>query len=306
MKLTRKNFIGPLCAMLGIIGFVFIAGLSAHSAYAQNTDYHALQPLPYATDNGGVTNLTKYIAGMFQLVIALTTFISVIAIIIGGFQYITADTIGGKSGGRERIVNALTGLILAIASYLILYTINPNLTQFNFNLSFQRAPTGAVNNAPGTGGGAGSTGTTPIGSAIDPVAAEASLEASGITLSSTGNCTAQIAGCTSLIGIQATTITGIEALKASCTGCNNLVITGGTEPGHTDGDLSHANGYKVDISDHSADGAALTAYLNNQVTAQTGEAPVPNVPSTIVQNGYTYTVMHETNPSHWDIKVIKN
>jgi hypothetical protein len=43
------------------------------------------------------------------------------------------DAITGKEEGKARIQRALGGLLLALASYIILYTINPNLVSLNLN-----------------------------------------------------------------------------------------------------------------------------------------------------------------------------
>lgn len=53
---------------------------------------------------------------------------AMIMLVIGGMQYMVA---GEKDPGpaKERIKNAIWGLILALCSYLILYTINPDLTK---------------------------------------------------------------------------------------------------------------------------------------------------------------------------------
>jgi hypothetical protein len=61
------------------------------------------------------------------LVIALAVLLAIIMTIWGGFKYMTVESVTGKSGARKTIQDAVTGLLLALASYLILYTINPDL-----------------------------------------------------------------------------------------------------------------------------------------------------------------------------------
>lgn len=54
------------------------------------------------------------------------------AIVYGGIKYtVSAGNPSGKSDGREWIYGALWGLLLLLGSYLILHTINPNLTNLN-------------------------------------------------------------------------------------------------------------------------------------------------------------------------------
>ena len=53
---------------------------------------------------------------------------------IGGLQYMSTDAISGKQEGKERITQALFGLGLAIASWLILATISPTLLKVNLTV----------------------------------------------------------------------------------------------------------------------------------------------------------------------------
>jgi hypothetical protein len=46
-------------------------------------------------------------------------------IVLGGFLYTTSDAINDKEDGREKIKNAIAGLVIILCSYLILRTINP-------------------------------------------------------------------------------------------------------------------------------------------------------------------------------------
>ncbi len=64
-------------------------------------------------------------------------------------------------------------------------------------------------------------------------------------------------GCTSLDGVTATTLLGAVQLKNDCQ-CS-LKITGGTEQGHAQGTLSHANGNKLDFQPNST----LDKYIQN-------------------------------------------
>ncbi|MBP9761041.1 MAG: hypothetical protein KBD15_02260 [Candidatus Magasanikbacteria bacterium] len=75
--------------------------------------------------------LGEYIASLYTYGIALMSVIAVIMIIISGLQWVLS---GGESGtidsAKKRIGGALIGLVLAIGSYTILYSINPQLVVF--------------------------------------------------------------------------------------------------------------------------------------------------------------------------------
>lgn len=100
-----------------------------------NTNYNLLQPLP-AVDGGdaitkfpvGTTGaLGKYLNLMIKLIIGLCAVAAVVMIVVGGIQWSASELISGKEDAKQRIWNAVLGLILALCSWLILYTINPDL-----------------------------------------------------------------------------------------------------------------------------------------------------------------------------------
>lgn len=68
------------------------------------------------------------LARLYIFGVGVVAVLAVIMLVIGGVQYMVA---GDKDPGpaKERIKNAIWGLILALTSYLILYTINPDLVK---------------------------------------------------------------------------------------------------------------------------------------------------------------------------------
>lgn len=108
-------------------------------------EYTLLEPLPCiagtSTDKTcgpnnttETINLNDYIGYVFKFSIALAAFLAVIMIIIGGFQYMTSETPFSKSDGKEKIWNAVTGLLMVLASYLILATIDPRLVEIKTSI----------------------------------------------------------------------------------------------------------------------------------------------------------------------------
>jgi len=79
-------------------------------------------------------SLGNYLSLIFKTLIGLAGGISVLNIVIGGFEYILSEVPGVKTSGKERIRNSLVGLILALAAWLILYTINPDLVNLSLTL----------------------------------------------------------------------------------------------------------------------------------------------------------------------------
>lgn len=75
--------------------------------------------------------ITQYVTGLYQYLVAIGGFVAAVMLMIGGFQYLTAGGDTGKvSKGKERIIDSVVGLLVILGSYLILRTINPDLTDF--------------------------------------------------------------------------------------------------------------------------------------------------------------------------------
>ena len=102
-----------------------------------NNAYVPLTSLPGVTDvNVGANgNVSSYLGNMYTLGIMIATALAVIMIMWGGIEYMSTDSMGGKEGGKEKVTNALFGLILALSSWLILNTINHQLISSNLTLT---------------------------------------------------------------------------------------------------------------------------------------------------------------------------
>ncbi|MEK7623665.1 MAG: hypothetical protein AAB408_03280 [Patescibacteria group bacterium] len=69
--------------------------------------------------------LGQYIAAVYRYAVAIASIIAIVMIIVGGFELIISG--GGEmvQGAKTRIGNAVTGLVIALGSYVLLYAINP-------------------------------------------------------------------------------------------------------------------------------------------------------------------------------------
>lgn len=119
----------------------------AQPGYSKNC-YEFLAPIPGFTSEGGDIvvlpdgriaikdlsgfQLGDYVQSLFNVALGTLMVLSVIMIVIAGVQYMTVESIYGKSDAKKRIVGAITGLILALGIFLILKTINPRLLEINF------------------------------------------------------------------------------------------------------------------------------------------------------------------------------
>jgi len=66
----------------------------------------------------------------------------VMMIVIGGVEYIISGANESMRGeAKKRIENAIWGLVMALVSYLVLYTINPSLVDLENNRFFKAKTT---------------------------------------------------------------------------------------------------------------------------------------------------------------------
>jgi hypothetical protein len=73
---------------------------------------------------------------VFTTLIAIVIILTVISISVSGIQYMTEEAIGSIKGkAKKRLQNSFIALGLALLSYSIVYTINKQLIEFEFNPS---------------------------------------------------------------------------------------------------------------------------------------------------------------------------
>ncbi len=72
-------------------------------------------------------SIGTFLSGAFKLAMGFGAVAAIVMLVIGGFQYMTQDAVGGQKEARSRIQGAIFGLILLLLSYLILFVINPDI-----------------------------------------------------------------------------------------------------------------------------------------------------------------------------------
>lgn len=109
---------------LGLLAVFFIL-----SATRTASAYAVLESIP-GISAGSAPSLSTYLRAVFMTGIGLAGVLAVLMIVVGGIQYIGSGmSPSGKSDAKDRITNALIGLLLALLSWLILNTINPDLVR---------------------------------------------------------------------------------------------------------------------------------------------------------------------------------
>ncbi len=245
-------------------------------------DYTLLAPIEGLSKGDGTTDLTTYIKGAFNLAIIIGSMLAFVMITYGGIIYATTDALAGKETGRGYITDAIVGLLLVLSSWVILYTINPNMVSFDLSLIRPETPTiGTV--TPGVKMTAAEIAES------DRVKAE--LGAGGV-YPYRGPCeSGQTTGCVNLNGLPQNAIDGLLDLNQACNGCG-YTITGGTEGGHK----THGKG--APIVDLRRDNGSL----NDLITRQPDRI-IRGTYTTYVKtiNGQTFSFMDEGD--HWHVRI---
>jgi len=86
-------------------------------------------PLGSAASSG---NLQGFLKTLYQWGVGVAVALAILFIIFGGIEYMTTDSVYKKDEGKKRITAAVSGLLIVLASWLILNQINPRI--FNNDL----------------------------------------------------------------------------------------------------------------------------------------------------------------------------
>jgi len=144
-KIKIYNFLTPL---LTLFFYFFSFGF----VRADTIPYHMLEPIPGIGTDSTVTNFGVYLSQVFTISLQIATVLAVLMISYGGFKYITVESFVGKSDAKKKITDAIIGLVLLLVSWLLLYTINPDLVNNDFNIP---SPASSTTSFSGGGGGGG-------------------------------------------------------------------------------------------------------------------------------------------------------
>lgn len=290
MNLLSKKFYIKLASVLFVLAIIFSASVVVFAQDA--TEYELLEPLPFVSSSDGRTTVNKYIPGIIQLIIALAGALAVIKIVFGGIQYMSSDAITGKENGKKHIWDAIWGLVLIISAWLILYTVNPNLVNFNFTI--EGLEVGDELDG-GLGGGIGTEDPTGYGKAWgEDSIIRSALDSMGIDINKPNCVRIGQPSCTSVYELNSLIIRKLQDLIDICElrqgeGNCGMTLTGGTEywlHGNRSYDIDSAGtqhvprGRAIDVSIVRTDG--FTSFLRNFCgagssicgpSAQTGCAP---------------------------------
>lgn len=118
--------------MLWLVSLLFLALPTIALAQA----FVPLAGIPGLTQ--GVTadqaGLANFFNNLYKYLIGLAAVLAVIEIIWGGLLISTQDSISKKGEGKEKIQNAIFGLVLVLSPVLVFSIINPSILNLSLNL----------------------------------------------------------------------------------------------------------------------------------------------------------------------------
>ncbi len=120
-------------------------GFFAPTAYAATACYTMLAPIGTFTPTGCYT-LKDYLEGIFTTAIGIAGLLAVIMIVACGVKLTASGSAGARSEAKECIYNAIFGVLIAIGSWLLLNTINPQLLKNDAEITVMASSTGVSQN----------------------------------------------------------------------------------------------------------------------------------------------------------------
>ena len=112
--------------------------VSSNLTTTETANYEPLAPIkgPDGAVLNGATDFPGYLQAIYRIGIGLCFVLGVIMFTWAGIEYIVSESMNTKGDARSRMTNALIGLAIALVSYILLNTINPDLLKLqNINVN---------------------------------------------------------------------------------------------------------------------------------------------------------------------------
>ncbi len=125
-----------LCSFIAVISVIFVLIFSIHPAEAQ-LQYTPEVGIPGEFEEtmdvpGDTSAIGNYIKAIYSYSIGIVGILAAVVLMIGGVTWLTAGGNANKvESAKQWIGGALTGMVLALSSYMILLQINPELVNFH-------------------------------------------------------------------------------------------------------------------------------------------------------------------------------
>jgi len=148
-NIINKKIIGSimLVMIISICQIIFFQIPSASAGTAQPVELTLEVPFSKANavikfNTGDTSQLAGYIKQIYNYAIGAVAILAAIMLMVGGLMWIVSGGNTNTVGEAKTIIGAsLSGLVLVMTSYLILYQVNPSLVLLSRDIS----PIGAIN-----------------------------------------------------------------------------------------------------------------------------------------------------------------
>lgn len=131
MKAVRFHVIA-FSVIFSAIGIFAFFGVDAAEA-VDVPQYQQLENIP-GTAADKIRTFPDYVQAIYNLALWIIGISAMFMLTVGGFMYLTsAGNTSSASSAKGVIKDALVGLVLGLSAWLILHTINPELTDMNFS-----------------------------------------------------------------------------------------------------------------------------------------------------------------------------
>ena len=102
----------------------------ASGGFVPLTDANFQQLFGVGSNSGQNANdLSTFINSAFKMTLSIGAILAVLRVAWAGYQYMVSDAWGEKSHAKEILGDVVIGLLLLLGAYLILYQINPDITE---------------------------------------------------------------------------------------------------------------------------------------------------------------------------------
>lgn len=152
-----------------LIRILVVVGALSFSVGVHAQQYQLIETMPGVGEAGQVKTFPEYVTGLYNFALAFVIVSALLMITIGGFYYIVSAGNQAQAGTAKKIItDALIGLIVVFVTWLVLYTINPDLLNTTPDLSALQSTGGggefnnqSVHNIVGQNG-TGTPGSTQV------------------------------------------------------------------------------------------------------------------------------------------------
>jgi uncharacterized integral membrane protein len=115
-------------AVVAAVGMFFARGV----VYAQEQVTLLSKELPLIGSGSIDADLPSLFNKLLGISVGFSAALAVIILTIGGFKYMTSESMFSMGSAKEQITNAIVGLIIVLSAVLVLSYINPDLVRLRF------------------------------------------------------------------------------------------------------------------------------------------------------------------------------